>query len=451
MSQRTRFSPWLARWTLCLLLLGTASWAHDIPSKVTLQIYAKPQGHELQVLMRVPVEALREVQFPVRGPGYLELAKAEGASNEAAKMYLTETMHWLLSGKDLGTGTVVRTRLSPPTDRSFVDFDAALAHLQAAPLPAETELLWNQALLDVWVTYPLPKGSGKWVLDAQTQRLAMQTQTVLRFLAPRPNEAPQTIVYDYVGYPGPIEIEPSWWRSVGRFTVMGFWHILDGVDHLLFLFCLIIPVRRLRSLVLIVTAFTLAHSITLLSSALGFTPMAAWFPALVETLIAASILVMAFENIFGARLEHRWQIVFAFGLIHGFGFSFILSDRMQFAGSHLISSLLAFNVGVEIGQLLVLLIAAPLLHVLFKYVREERLAVIALSALAAHSAWHWCTERLDKLVQYPFEWPAFDAAFFAGTLRWAMVLVVSAAVMWGLGELLARRDSLQAEPQRQPE
>src|SRR4030095_12200268 len=138
-----------------------------------------------------------------------------------------------------------------------------------------------------------------------------------------------------------------------------------------------IPCRRFRALVAVVTAFTVAHSITLIASAYDLAPDALWFPPLIETLIATSIVYMALENIvFASRgtqipqspqstldarglasvaLKRRWLVTFAFGLVHGFGFSFALRQTLQFAGSHLLTSLLSFNVGVELGQLLVLL------------------------------------------------------------------------------------------------
>ena len=135
---------------------------------------------------------------------------------------------------------------------------------------------------------------------------------------------------------------------------MGFLHILDGTDHLLFIACLVIPFRRLRPLVVIVTAFTVAHSITLAAAALGLAPEGLWFPPLVEMLIAVSIVYMALENIVGTNAQRRWIVAFAFGLVHGFGFAFALRESLQFAGSHLATALLAFNVGVELGQLAVL-------------------------------------------------------------------------------------------------
>jgi uncharacterized membrane-anchored protein YitT (DUF2179 family) len=100
--------------------------------------------------------------------------------------------------------------------------------------------------------------------------------------------------------------------------------------------------------------------VTLIASAYGMAPDSLWFPPLIETLIAISILYMAFENIVGAKLQRRWIVTFAFGLIHGFGFSFLLRQRLQFAGEHLITSLLAFNVGVEIGQLVFVVLVASL-------------------------------------------------------------------------------------------
>ena len=167
-----------------------------------------------------------------------------------------------------------------------------------------------------------------------------------------------------------------------------------------------------------VTAFTVAHSITLIASAFDMAPDALWFPPLIETLIATSIVYMALENIVlpqdrrsaGRQVRRARRrpgaatalaVTFAFGLVHGFGFSFALRETLQFAGSHLLTSLLAFNVGVELGQLLVLVLLIPALALLFRYVVPERLGTIILSALVAHTAWHWMTERFGALRAVP--------------------------------------------------
>ena len=129
-------------------------------------------------------------------------------------------------------------------------------------------------------------------------------------------------------------------------------------------------------------------------------------------------------------MKRRWLLTFAFGLVHGFGFSFALRDTMQLAGSHLLTSLLSFNIGVELGQLLVLLVLMPALGLLFRYVVDERVGTIILSALVAHTAWHWMGERWELLRKFTFTWPAIDAAFLAGALRWTMLLVVAAGLYW---------------------
>ena len=152
----------------------------------------------------------------------------------------------------------------------------------------------------------------------------------------------------------------------------------------------------------VVTAFTVAHSITLIASAYGLVPDRLWFPPLIETLIAASIVYMALENIVGASTNRRrWMVAFGFGLVHGFGFSFALRENLQFAGSHLLTSLLAFNFGVELGQLAVLAAATSRYsNLFFRFVVDERMGTIILSALVAHTGWHWMIERFDHLRQF---------------------------------------------------
>jgi hypothetical protein len=130
-----------------------------------------------------------------------------------------------------------------------------------------------------------------------------------------------------------------------------------------------------------------------------------------------------------SAVTRRWIVTFGFGLIHGFGFSFALRDSLQLAGSHVLTSLLSFNVGVEIGQVLVLVVTIPALNGLFRVV-PARMGAIVLSAIVAHTGWHWMTERGALLAQYTFEWPVFDLAFLDLMLRWMMVAVGLAAVAW---------------------
>jgi hypothetical protein len=123
-------------------------------------------------------------------------------------------------------------------------------------------------------------------------------------------------------------------------------------------------------------------------------------------------------------------MAFGFGLVHGFGFSFALSQSLQFAGSHLLTSLLSFNIGVELGQLLVLILMIPVLQLLFRYVVAERTGMIILSALVAHTAWHWMLDRGAVLRRFRFGWPALDAALWALLLRWLLLFTILGGSLW---------------------
>ena len=295
-------------------------------------------------------------------------------------------------------------------------------------------------MLDVLFEYPIASDQSKFSIHPGLARLGVRVVTVLRFLPP----GGAIRAFEFIGDPGLVRLDPRWYQAAGRFVEVGFFHILDGTDHLLFLFCLVIPFRRLRSLIPIVTSFTVAHSITLIASAYDLAPDALWFPPLIETLIAVSIVYMALENIVGTtNVNRRWLITFGFGLVHGFGFSFALRQTLQFAGSHMLTSLLSFNIGVELGQLLVLVLLIPLLDAFFRYAVAERMGTIILSALVAHTAWHWMIDRGAVLRQFPFQWPELTVPVLVTGLRWLMAIVFLAGLLW-LISLAVRRWQTQA-------
>ena len=480
--------------------------AHDIPADLLAQLFVRPEGQRLHVLVRVPLAAMRDVTFPTRdGVVFLDVsdpARLDAALREAARLWIVPALTIDEDGRSLEAPTITALRASLPSDRSFGDFETARAHFREPPLPPGTAVPWNQALFDVALEYAIASERGRITIDPAVARFGLRVVTVLRFRAPdHPERA-----FEFIGDPGPVALDPRWHQAAWRFVRLGFDHILDGFDHLLFLFCLVLPARGLKSLAVVITAFTVAHSITLFSAAFGYAPDALWFPPLVETLIAVSIVYMALENIvLAARPEgaagspwwkssvaprrarrpagkarrvrifgifergatppargprraacarwggagmhrpsnaaglapraalpgvsRRWTIAFGFGLVHGFGFSFALRETMQFAGAHVVTSLFAFNVGVELGQLLVVALLAPLLWLGFRFVVPQRVGIVIASALAAHTAWHWMIERGSTLAKYEW-WPPSPAGL-ATAVRMLMVVVAIAAVRWG--------------------
>lgn len=420
---------------IALLFTAFPTAAHDIPNDVTVQAFVKPEGRSLQLLMRLPLKAVMDVEYPHRDRDFLELTRIDQSLRDAANVALINNMEIYEGDRLLLNPRIVSARMSLDSDRSFSTYEGALARVSGPPLPATTNLYWEQGILDVLIEYPIRSDGSLFSIHASFDKFSLHTITALRFMPP----GGAVRAFELQGDAGLIRLDPRWNQAAARFVNFGFFHILDGTDHLLFLLCLVIPFRRLRTLIPIVTAFTVAHSVTLIASAYDYAPDAQWFPPLIETLIATSIFYMALENIVVERPKRRWIITFLFGLVHGFGFSFGLKQTLQFAGSHLLTSLLSFNIGVELGQLFVLVLAVPALELLFRYVVAERMGTIILSVIVGHTAWHWMGDRFDVLRQFP--WPTVTTAGLASALRWLMVLVAIAAGLWLVSTIASTFDS----------
>jgi hydrogenase/urease accessory protein HupE len=171
---------------------------------------------------------------------------------------------------------------------------------------------------------------------------------------------------------------------------MGIEHILTGYDHLVFLLGLVLARARVRSLLTIVTAFTIAHSITLAIAVLGV-----WAPSsrIVEPAIALSIAYVGIENFFVKDAEKRWRITFPFGLIHGFGFAGALQE-INLPQSSVPTALVSFNLGVEAGQLGVMAVLLPLILFLREKPWFETRAVKVVSGAVALAGGIWFVSRV---------------------------------------------------------
>jgi len=434
-----KYTTFLLAAVACLALTARPS-AHEIPSDVRVQIFVVPKGDRLQLVVRAPIAAMNEIDWPTTGV-FLDLGRADATLRQGATDWIGSRVDLYEGDRRLGRPSLVAVTAASNADLSFDSYERARQHTTGPPASPDTQIALNQALLDAVLEYPIQSDRSRFSIAARLDKAGVRSLTILRFLAPDGVERAFTIHDE----PGIVPLDPRWFQAAWRFVGGGFFHILDGVDHLLFLLCLVIPFRRVVPLVPVVTAFTVAHSITLIASAYDMAPGALWFPPLVEVLIAVSIVYMALENIALPVVRRRWMVAFAFGLVHGFGFSFALREEMQFAGSHLLTALLSFNVGVEAGQLLVLVAAVPAFNLLVRAVPSERTMTIIVSALIAHTGWHWMTDRFALLRRYPFAWPVLDAAFFALLLRWTILAVALGAVAWLIfGVFGARREKRNA-------
>ena len=190
-----------------------------------------------------------------------------------------------------------------------------------------------------------------------------------------------------------VAAEPAETPTFWGFLQLGVEHIWTGYDHLLFLFALLVVCRSFRSIVAIITCFTLAHSITLALATLEVVNLPSRF---VEPAIAASIVFVGLENLVrrGAEPKGRWALTFGFGLIHGFGFASVLKDLgVGQGGQGLAMPLFTFNAGVEVGQVVVAAIVLPIVWRLRKNETFLRRGVPALSAVIAGAGLYWFLER----------------------------------------------------------
>jgi hypothetical protein len=187
--------------------------------------------------------------------------------------------------------------------------------------------------------------------------------------------------------------EPSRWEWARRYVVLGFVHILPrGTDHILFVVGLFLLGNNLRPLLMQITAFTVAHSITLALSMYGVCRLP---PQVVEPLIALSIAFVALENIFTAKL-HRWRlfVVFGFGLIHGLGFASVLTS-IGLPRKEFVTALVTFNAGVELGQLSVIALAFLVVGWWRGRSWYRQRIVVPASGLIATVGIFWTIQRLN--------------------------------------------------------
>ena len=283
--------------------------AHDIPRDVTVQAFVKPEGQTLQLLVRVPLKAHHGCRVPAPRTRLRRSGARRSVASRRRQVWLSNKIEIYEGDTPLpdaahrldpllaGIGSVVRApttarwrtsraRRFRPTRRSSGNraCSTCCSSIRSSPIARDFSI---HAAFDRLALY----GDHRAALSAARRRRArLRARRRRRAGAARSALAP----------------------GGGRFVGLGFFHILDGTDHLLFLLCLVIPFRRVRTLVPIVTSFTVAHSITLIASAYGFAPEALWFPPLIETLIAMSIVYMALENIVrpnaAAALDHHVRV-----------------------------------------------------------------------------------------------------------------------------------------------
>jgi hypothetical protein len=371
---------WLA--LLLVLFLPVFGWAHK-PSDSYLTMRGAPDTSDVAVRWDI---ALRDLDYVLEldrdGNGALTWGEVRQRADEITR-YATSRLELTAGGKPCAWHTSGSLMLDKHSDGTYAVLSlAARCESLTKGLSARYTLLFD--------VDPMHRGLVQWVApgNQSAQALVFGTESAEQTLALAPQGA---------------------WPTLRQYLMDGVWHIWIGYDHILFLLALLLPsvlVRRagawegvprsgaaVRDVVKVVTAFTLAHSITLSLAALEVISLPS---RLVESAIAASVVLAALNNLRGTVERRRWVLAFCFGLIHGFGFASVLTD-LGLPQQALVLALVGFNVGVEIGQLAIVAVFLPLAFSL-RSTGFYRVGVLkAGSVLVAVLAGWWLVQRAFDL------------------------------------------------------
>ena len=274
--------------------------------------------------------------------------------------------------------------------------DAIVVAIDGVPLAvraARTER--SESGIAVTLEFDRPSGMRLSIRCDVPKRLASGHRELLTVRAPDGSVVLERLLDAQSGDVGvDLETIAARRQAAGEFLELGIRHILGGYDHLLFLVALLLGVCRLRSVVTTVTAFTLAHSVTLSLAVLGFVAAP---PAVVEPLIAASIVFVGIENLVRDPGASRWKLTFAFGLVHGFGFAAALRDLgIGHDGGGIALPLACFNLGVEAGQIAVVVALWPILRALNGRPAWRLRFAQATSLAITVAGGYWLVERVMR-------------------------------------------------------
>jgi hydrogenase/urease accessory protein HupE len=351
--------------------------------------------------------ALLGVAQPASAHEPFEITTDAHVSGEELRLHTTLSL--LTATRACFDGPDSQRRLEPRDFEAFRDaFDACARDYYrvssgGAVLPARSASarLGVEGDVELWASYARPTASPLLFDASRLRKLAARAGVVLTVTGVRtflgqkllsPDDAQlELAITPEAESPGTAPLP-----SLGRYLWLGVEHILSGADHLLFLLGLLVVCRSLRNVAVIVTCFTVAHSITLALAALDCVAIPA---RIVEPLIAASIVLVGLENLKRSSEPDgpwlgRWLIAFGFGLVHGLGFAAVLRQiGLGSQGSSVLGPLLAFNVGVELGQLSV---AAVLLAIVWNLPRTGRLVQLPrfASLFIAAIGLIWFVERV---------------------------------------------------------
>jgi hydrogenase/urease accessory protein HupE len=354
-----RFFFVLATLICCVALAAFTVFAHD-PGLSSAKVEIKPKIITVELTL-----AQSDVEFLLRGEN--NAGQASSRNLESARMQLLKLSASAIEiWTDDKRAVVVEDSLevTDASDTNAVTLAASYSYVAGNRLTLRSTILTR-----------LPRGHRQYLSVINS-----------------PNEKRETMLdgeHDSIELDVSRELSTS--TKLGRFIALGVEHIWTGYDHLAFLFAVLIVVSSIGAAARLITSFTIAHSITLALAVLGVVRLSS---ALVEPLIAVSIVFVGIENLLHRGVCHRWLVTFAFGLIHGFGFAGALTELGIGRGTGIAIPLFGFNLGVELGQVVSAVLIVPMICKLRKYPAFNVRVAPACSLLVALAGIFWVVQRL---------------------------------------------------------
>ena len=429
-----------AAFVLALLVLPSfQSSAHEVPRTLRVEMFVRPDGHVLHLLVRIPLSGLLGTGMPTEGLGYLSLADI-GPSLERTARQIVEDFEVFEGDGPPGTPRIVTTRISLPFDPSFASYAQAAAHLTGPPLPLGTQVYWTQGNFDAWFDYPIRSDRSSFAVRSGLMALAPEVTTALQFVAPnRPVRS-----FEFLGDPGRVWLDPHWYQVVPVFGEAGFLEAIGRVDIWMFALCVLIPWRRMADVLPIAGMFAAASLTTAIVMTFGPDATGVWLPPLIDAVAAALLVYLAVENIATSGRTRRWPGTIAIGVIVGIASFLAMRPVAQFGVEYVLTSVVAFHLGITLALTAACAAVAATLGVLYRIFKAWRLRAVILSAIVAHYAWNELMRRGGLLSGLP--WPLPTPQTLVTATSWMLVLVVAAGACWLLAGFRSHKGGHSGQP-----
>lgn len=406
--------------TTCLIVFAVASHAHFLLNLNVRVFHVEHTSDGLRIHLRLPMPYLVADKTGAIGTDGLPSAApfTTNALEDGNVVHFVDPAQLIADPLGLGriaeAGTIVEVQGQRVTgsvesvaihrvgeEPGFATLNEARQAVSAgSTLPPDLPAFVGDVIIDVTIGYDLKTAPSIYALsNALNPGLPDQEMTANLILDYGSSD---TLVFRTRGLmEDPVEISRSSFAGIVTFIWEGVRHILEGIDHVLFVICLVIGAPELRALLWRVTGFTVGHSVTLSLGFFGYVPSGAWFVPLVETGIALSIIyaaVLAVKRESSGPSANRkvFAVTVLLGLLHGLGFSFVLHEILQVTSPNIWQSLLAFNVGVEVGQLAIVLVTWPLLNAISKIGPTPELTLRVSIAIGCGVIASWWTFERGK-------------------------------------------------------